>query len=212
MSSRRRSRSRSRSRRPQRSRLPAWQPRQRSNAAPGPAGHTRVVKWFAQSNVTSTVSAPGLYAFSFQLSDIPDYTHWAAVYDQYHFDRIDVEIQPLTQLGLPGAPPAFATLVAAVDYDDDSAPGSYSILANYSTAVQVNPGQRKMFSFRPKVNLELYSGSTSINAGIGTSWVNTADPSIPHFGLKVAVSTCSSTNVHYWNVLTRYHISFRTAR
>lgn len=201
-------------RRPNRSRKSGtYQPHVSFNRNPGNNVILRnVVKWFDQGTVTSTSGASGLYAFSFQLADIPDASSFSSIFDQYKIDQVDVTILPLTLPSAPGATYGFALLWCAVDYDDSVAPGSVSSVTNYSNSICVGPGKSANFTFKPKISGDVDQAGTPEASYVTNAWLNCTKSSVPHYGFKIGVTQSTTTNLTAWRVLTRYHIGFRSCR
>jgi len=194
--------------------LPAYQPRAAPNSSPGSNVMLRnVEKYIDRGAVTSTSLAAGLYSFQYTLDQIPDYTQFTSVFDQYRFNSVDVRVLPITTAIPPAAAVSTSVIWVAVDYDDSATPASVSSVQNYSNVSFATPGRSITFSLRPKFLTTIQTnGGTSVNAGMGAGWINCSQPSIPHFGVKVAVTQCASTNVNVWYMVFRYHVSFRSSR
>lgn len=75
------------------------------------------------------------------------------------------------------------TLITAVDYNDIVAPTTENELLNYSGS-RVTTGRYMKRYFKPRFQTQLYE--TTINTGYAPKrgFVATADPGVPHFGLK----------------------------
>jgi hypothetical protein len=168
-----------------------------------------------KGTVTSTSSAAGLYGFVFQLNEIPDYTSFSNIFDQFRIEKVEVSIRPLTLPSAPGTAPAYADLWLAVDYDDATAPASVSVVQNYSNAVIVSPGKMTNIKLYPAVNTVVNNNFTSTFAnsgGIERIWINSLNSDMAFNGMKIAVTQSTSTNLTAWRVFCRYHIAFRSCR
>jgi len=173
----------------------------------------RVQKYVDRGALTSTSAANGYYGIGFQFQDIPDYTSWQAVFDQYRIDQIDLDIRPMTEASLPGSAPGYSVGWVAVDYDDNATPGTVSSVANYSNVSILSPGRGLKLSFRPKVDVGVYnSGAAGAGAIVGGLWMDMAYPAIQYHGVKVAITASTSTNVNAWYILARYTVSMRSSR
>jgi len=207
----RRSRSRSRG---APSTVPSFQPVRARNNAPGRNIILRnVEKWIDKGILTSTSLAAGFYAFQFVLQDIPDSSQFTSIFDQYRLTRVDVRVIPMTQHALPAGSSAISMCWVATDFDDSAAPSSVAQVQNYSNALAISPGSGTMFSFKPMIETAVQqSGGAIVAGGVAEPWLNCSQPNIPHFGVKVAITQSTSTNVNYWYIIFRYHVAFRSAR
>jgi len=182
---------------------------------PGNNASLRVVKWVDKGAVTSTSTASGLYGFVFQLSEIPDYTSFTNIFDQFKLDLVEVSIRPLTLPSAPGTAIAYADMWLAVDYDDGSSPASVAVVQNYSNSIIVSPGKIANIKLHPTVNTVVNNNFTSTLAnsgGVQRIWINTLNSDMAWNGIKIAVTQSTSTNLTAWRVLCRYHLSFRSSR
>ena len=80
---------------------------------------------------------PTLYGFNFSLNDLPNYTEFTALYDQYKINAVRFTMLPQqTQsisIGSVNNPIANARVFSAIDYNDGSAPASVDELREYKT-------------------------------------------------------------------------------
>lgn len=176
--------------------------------------HT-VTKSIDQStSLTSTVSAPGLYAFQFALSHLSEYTSFTSIYDQYRFDFAEIMILPMT---IPSATSSstvpFANLVIVSDYDDAATLANWALHLNYENATIVSPGKRHTRTIVPRCAGATIVSSTAVSAlNLSRQWIDCSQPSVPHFGFKIGVQQSTSSNLTVWYPYFKYTISFRNIR
>jgi hypothetical protein len=151
---------------------------------------------------TSTVSNTFGGTF-FALSSMNDASEYAAVFDQYRIMAVEITIMPSTQTvaGLTGH------LLSAVDYDDVSTI-SPALNAQKSTVVISNLQDTIVRSFTPRIALAAYSGAfTAYSVGPSQSWINTASPTVQHYGHKLTANP-TATAITY-DLYTRVWFQFR---
>jgi hypothetical protein len=154
--------------------------------------------FFTTSTVSNTFA--GLY---FALSSMNDASEYAAVFDQYRIMAVEITIMPstLTVAGLTGH------LLSSVDYDD-VASITPALNAQKSTVVISNLQDTIVRSFTPRLALAAYSGAfTAYSVGPSQSWINTASPTVQHYGHKLTANP--TTTAITYDLYTRVWFQFR---
>lgn len=162
--------------------------------------------------ITSTSAAEGLYAFSFALSDAADYLHYTSVWDQYRLKEVDVIMIPLTLQSAPATGPGYALCYVAPDYDDASTPANAVAMLSYANMAVLGPSEKYTFKISPCVDVATTtSAAAAINGSLSmrAPWLDCSSPSVPHYGMKIAVTQSTSTNLTQWRVFCRYVFDFR---
>ncbi len=162
--------------------------------------------------ITSTSAAEGLYAFSFALSDVADYLSYVAVWDVYKIREIVITVVPLTLASAPATGPGYAFAYISPDFDDATTPANAVAMLSYASLAVLAPNDRYSFKFQPGVDIATTtSAAASINGVYNkkSPWLDCSSPSIPHYGVKAAVTQSTSTNLTQWNVFCRYTIDFK---
>jgi hypothetical protein len=139
----------------------------------------------------------------FALSSMNDASEYAAVFDQYRIMAVEITIMPTTQIiaGLTGH------LMSAVDYDD-VASISPALNAQKSTVVISNLQDTIVRSFTPRVALAAYAGAfTAYAVAPSQQWLNTASPTIQHYGHKLTANPTATAITYY--LYTRVWFQFR---
>jgi hypothetical protein len=162
--------------------------------------------------ITSTSAAEGLYAFSFALSDVADYTSYVSVWDVFRIREIVVTIVPLTLSSTPSAGPSYAFGYISPDFDDATTPANSAAMLSYATLAVLAPSDRYSFKFQPSVDIATTtSAAASVNGVFNkkSPWLDCSSPSVPHYGVKAAVTQSTSTNLTQWCIFARYVIDFK---
>lgn len=162
--------------------------------------------------ITSSSAAEGLYAFSFALSDMADYLNYVSVWDVFSIREVVITLVPLTLQSAPSAGPGYAFCYIAPDFDDATTPANATALLSYSSMAFLGPNDRYTFKLSPAVDIATTtSAAASINGVFNkrSPWLDCSSPSVPHYGVKAAVTQSTSTNLTQWNVFCRYTVAFK---
>jgi len=154
---------------------------------------------------TITASTSPVFAgYSFQLEDFPDFTELTALYDQYRIRQASVNFLH------NGAALVGGQLFSVIDYDDATPPTTLASLWQYPSLMITAAGTNATRNFTPHCVSVLYDGVTPLAAGgnIVAPWIDSNNPSVPHYGLKVGVQGYASATA-IWNVYLTAIINFR---
>jgi len=148
-------------------------------------------------------------ARTFQLSDMSRAVALAANFDQYCVHTVIANFDPQMAPGSTITPGVFAS---AIDFDSAVVPTGPGQLEEYFSYLSMNmaPGTVQERIIQPCVTPALYSGSAVFSGyAVARSWIDSANTSVPHFGVKYAY-VGSSGNMTIKVVYT-YIIGFRNA-
>lgn len=145
-------------------------------------------------------------ALAFRLSDLPNFSDFTSLFDQYAIDRVDLSLV----IGN-----VVLQVISSQDFDDDNLPASAATLLERATAevVTVGAGSTIQFSrsIRPCIATEVFNSLVSTGYGRGKpgTLIDSANPNVPHFGYKFWFSPCaagatSPTANAY--IAARYHL------
>lgn len=154
---------------------------------------------------------PTLQAFNFSLNDLPNYTEFTNLYDQYKINCVKIMFTPQmtvnNSLSTANNPAANVRFFSAIDYNDSTAPASIDELREYHTC-KCTPILRihKRIIYKPKI---LDSSSYSLSP-----WIATSSPSTNYFGLKIGIEPTSSTidQTMAYSVECRYYMTFKQVK
>jgi hypothetical protein len=152
--------------------------------------------------------------YNFQLSDLPGYSSFTGLYDAYMISLVEVIVE-LVNLGSTNLYP---TMLIYPDYDDVTPPTLSNALDNMAME-RFQFGPNKM-SFRraivPRVAVGTITTAASTVIGIpkAHSWVDCAQPTVAHFGVKMFITQYNSTYTASSQLAlsARYHFSCRNPR
>ncbi len=161
-----------------------------------------------QAWLVSSTSVEVDAAAVFHLNDLPDYSEFTNLFDQYRIKSIEVWLIPrsneqFTASDNPGL------LASAVDYDDSSTV-SRSGLLEYSNVLESNGLNGHYRKFVPAAAVPAYNGVTPGFTSVSSPWVDAAYPGVEHYGFKAAISATGS--VYTFDLQFRCLLEFRNSR
>lgn len=156
----------------------------------------------------TTNNAP--WSLYFRASDLPQMNStFAALYDQYRIDEIRVTCQPqYNDAYYNGTLTSFYLMnYTAVDFDDSTALTNLTDIFQYDNVQIHEPYKPWSVTLKPRIAVP--SGTGFVN--IPVEWVDMADITVQHYGLKgFFQSTTSIANFYYF--IVEYVISMRSVR
>lgn len=196
-------------------------------------GFTTDGTWLQETSgyltMTTSSSAGGLtfgsFAASFRLSDVPDYTEFTNLFDQFRLNKVVIRIIPMATSVSTGA--AYASNVGqscvlfhwALDQDDQTLPTNsesgvdtmrnrqgYRVRNIYSGG-----GRPITIVFRPHFARTLYNTSTTSAYQPARGWLDNNSSGTPHYGLKCITEAVSggSVQVLFFKIEAKYFFSFK---
>lgn len=188
-------------------------PRYRGGLKPNFLTVTRVVE-----GTSITASSSGAYAtgLSFNINGLPDLTDFTTLFDQYKLNGIQIQFIPnitsndMNPVSTYYELPNFHTII---DRDDEIAPANLNVMMQYPSYKRTRGHQVHTRYFRPSLAQTIFkTSSTTGTSQVGPKWLDCADPTIPHYGMKVWIDqTNSTTNIKY-RVYTKYYLQFKGVR
>lgn len=147
------------------------------------------------------------YAFQQTLSQLPNYTDFTNLYDQYMIKKIVVKIIPkITQHNLATTTIGNSDLPqlhSVIDYDDATTPTSVSQLVEYQTHKMTRGNEVHTRVIVPKVELDVAAATSAPKA---YQWLDCDASTVNHRGLKFWFNAPQSANmtVYYDMLVTCY--------
>jgi hypothetical protein len=160
--------------------------------------------------LTSSASIDSFYALAITAtSHITQFSSWAAVFDQYKINEVEVWFVPapttntITNCGL-------SSMYTVIDYDDALTPSATTQLLQYENLMVspvINGHYRK---WRPHIAVAAYSGAFTSFKNEASDWIDVASNSVQHYGIKAGISAAanSATTVNL-NLFLRIWVQFR---
>lgn len=152
---------------------------------------------------------------AFALNDLQAVADYKGVFDQYRFEWVHIRFrsdQPAISTS-GGGGPANVTLYVVVDRDDGNAPASLAAIQQYDNLRSCGATQCIDVILRPSLAVATQtSGAVAPTRIENPSWIDTANPDVPHFGVKFVITADGGVTTHSnWVVEAWYVLSFKNA-
>jgi len=171
--------------------------------------------------ITSSALVDSTVALQFQLDMLPQYATFTALYDQYRIVKVEIHLNPRVQVfnGMTVGQGTVAQnytkkIIWTIDNDDAVAPTNYNTVREYGNSHEFNliNGNSKVITFKPAVSAYVYNGVSPAYGERFSPWIDVAYPSVPHYGIKMALPVSTTVNDCTVDFSARYYIEFRSVR
>lgn len=175
---------------------------------------------FAAQAVINSATAQHLQ-IGFELADLPQSTTFASLFDQYRIEKVLLRFKARNNAVavFNTASPNGAVPTAAVvkDLDDASALTSLTQYLEYDSMESFSGEEDMVVEIDPSVTPAVYAGGAFSGYAIEQSsklWLDIANTSIPHYGVKIGLGglTATTTSSWVWDITAEYIVSFRNTR
>ncbi len=166
-------------------------------------------------------ATPLLIALGAQLSDFAGYSSFAAIFDQYRIKEILVRFKArsnaVSVFNTASPNGAVPTAYVVRDLDDATALTAVTDALQYDNCQTFNGEEDCVVKYKPAVTPAVYSGGAFSGYGVTQAdkmWLDIANVTIPHYGLKLVVGglTASTTSTWAWDVTAEAIIEFQNTR
>lgn len=165
-------------------------------------------------NMNASSAGTTYYSFMFRLSDIPNYTEFTNLYDQYRITGVSVKFFPQQDSANTGISNATTAIIhTAADYNDATAITTEQDILQYQTLRTHRFDTIFHYYLKPRVATAIYNNvATTGYAQSGHPWIDVSSPSAPFYGLKVVVPTVSASSLSGWRLYATFYIECRDVR
>jgi len=150
------------------------------------------------------------------LTDVPNYTEFTALYDQYKICGIKYTFmfnKNTATLGTTAQDIPF--LYTVYDNNDSNGLGSQLEAVQYANFKANQITYKTTRYLRPFITQPIGSSPTQVRS-IKSPWLSTQTDPVPHFGLKCALSTSQATTglatIGSLQILVKYYSAFKTPK
>lgn len=170
-----------------------------------------IKRTFSSAMFVSSTTAATLGAYSFQLSDLPNYTEFTQLFDEYKICAVKVKFMPLQSETNTGTTTNYQMMpfFTVIDPDDTTAPADLNTLFQYESLKAHFPLRPFSRYIKPRMSVGAYSGAFSSYANVKPGWVDASSPSVQHYGLKIGLAATPNV-VYSWQMILTYYMKFRT--
>lgn len=155
---------------------------------------------------TTSTTVPTYASEAFIVNAFAAASAYLAVFDQYRIDEIEIWIEPI--ISQSSAIALVSNYCTAVDVDDSNVPVSFTDVVDHQSAIVTNGEGGHYHKFKPHMAVALYSGVFTSFGNEPSNWIDSASPSVQHYGLKFANTSATSTAMIY-SLTVKAKVSFR---
>jgi len=152
----------------------------------------------------------------FQLSDLPNVSEFTNLFDMYMIQKVEIRMKLQLDPGAATSATAFfPELYICNDYDDSTVPVTTDEIRQHQKTKQIviRPNQWYSHFIKPAVSPLIYNPNNASSIGYGSkwnTWLDCADVTIPHYGVKYVLETLGTGNSI--KVDLKYHIALKGVR
>lgn len=162
---------------------------------------------FQSSLIALNASGANTIGYSFALNQLPNYTEFTSLFDLYRLNYVVMKFVP-NWTGNDNNPVTTAwsapNFHSVIDHDDSTNPTSIDYMLQYPSHQMTQGHKIHIRKFRPSVLAQMYTGATDSTCPKYKQWLNCADASTPHYGLKVYIDAPNTTCGAYRVFVTVY--------
>lgn len=172
------------------------------------------------SGMNNAAAAATYQTIQFRLSDVPDYSEFTSMYDQYCITKVVLRFIPgrnyadITNAAPIGAI-AGARLCTIIDHDDGTVP-TINQMRQYTSCKMTNYGVEHKRVVTPSVlGMRFETAIATAYTPMFKQWVSTTDPDTPHYGVKVAIISndpASVANSITYSIEAKYYIKCKNVK
>lgn len=169
---------------------------------------------------SSTVTDQGL-ALTFKLNNLTDYAEFTALYDSYQICKVEVEARPISiqqvhaysTIGNTPNTMEIPFIYIYRDLDDAQTPNLAMATSRQDTKRYLATSGFKM-SIVPQVSRQIFQSATATayETPYKILWLDCAQPSIPHYGIKILMEKTNNSNtdpIYKYAFRVKYWVRFR---
>lgn len=159
---------------------------------------------------TSSITLDTGKAYSITLANFDGVADFSSMFDQYRIVHCKVTVRPEQNMAINVASAVGASIISAVDYDDDTSPPSVASLRQFQTAKEHDNYKPFSLSFVPHCAYALYGGAFTKFGNIAHPWCDMANTDIKHYGFKFVIPVTQVVQI--WTVELEAHLEFKNVR
>jgi hypothetical protein len=133
---------------------------------------------------TTSTSNPTFASLMISANSFSGTPFLVTVFDQYKVDQLEVWLEPIN----PASSGTFPMLYTSVDLDDAAVPTNVGQVQDKPGALVGLGGGGRYHKWKPHIAVASYSGTFTSYSNMVAGWIDSASPSVTHFGLKIAAS------------------------
>lgn len=171
--------------------------------------------------IRQSTNANVFASWAFCLQDIANVASVGALYDQYRIDSILFRMRSknnaISVYNTASPNNAAVGPLVVIDRDDNTAPTTLTELHQYETCQDLTSQDSLDILIDPSITPSVFAAGAFSGYAVddsGKYWLDLANTSIPHYGIKCGIPALptSTTNRFDWLVEAWYKVSFRNIR
>lgn len=153
-------------------------------------------------------------AYTFQLSDMPNYNEFVNLFDQFRIRKIKLTITPtFNSNDMNTRNESIKTIRYVIDANDASVPTTENELLEYQNSKMFMTNKQQKISFVPAVQMMSYKTAvTTAYCPKKDQWLNTTDATTPHYAIKFFFPAISVTVNTTWVIYADYYIECKNVK
>lgn len=181
------------------------------------AGYNKIYSFkrtYQGTTFTGTPGASSFESFSFKLNDLPGYTDFTNLFDNYRIVKVVIRMYPQANSLEFGSDHYMGAMYSAIDTTDDTVPSSLTEIMELENCRSHDPSKPFTVKFKPSISPQIYDGL--LTPGYGTSqnnWIQTSSDDIPYYGWKLGLSSQANlTHGTYFIPIITLHIECKNVK
>lgn len=142
-----------------------------------------------------------------QLNQVPGYTEFTSLFDQYKIVALKMRLSPRANSAEIGTNQGLVKVFTALDYDGGTAPSVIADVLQNETLKITKSNKDHVRYFKPKFN-----ASTTAVTGTGqqptTGWLDCSNVTVAHHGLQYVIQQLPA-GVQSWDIYVTYYLAFK---
>ncbi len=128
--------------------------------------------------------------WAFRLSDLPNVTEYAALFDQYKITGVKFKVMPkassIANVSNSFTLSGFGQIITCLDFDDVTAPANKDEILQYNNVKVTHPNKQHHRYIKPSMLNTIYRvGLTDAHAVVPCRFIDMAYTDVPTYGLKM---------------------------
>lgn len=163
-------------------------------------------------NITASNTVATYGAYNFKLSDLPDYSEFTNLFDEYMISKIVIQFTPN---GINAAESVNLTdgwFMMVVDKDDDTTPTTYNTLLQYPNCKIRSYIKPHRLVFYPRVSTAIFNGGVTTAYGSNRRYIDCSSSGVPHYGFKYGIAQAGTVNSVIYNLWVTMTVKCRGLR
>lgn len=170
---------------------------------------------FTLTPIASSTLANTFQGYSFNLTQLPNFSEFTTLYDAYRFNKILVRFVPNANSADVGtATQQIPNFHSVIDYNDATTPATLNSLYEYSTWKMSRGTRIHQRIWRPATldSVDTGAGAVSSSNSQWRQWINTGNANVNHYGLKICAEQGAAVDGIDWVPYVTVYLSCKSVK